>query len=201
MAHGVTLVKRFTYRGDASEEWSNSYFFKGGTTPADDDAWGTLVDALVTQEKTVYTSGVQVVRAYGYDSDADNAHAVFVRDYTVSPLSVVPGTLTASASNPLYPGDVAAWVRWGTERFARGKRVYLRKYFHGIQIASSLNQDSISAAQVTALTALGAKLRDGSFLGGRTLTARGHSDTLVNHGVSPYATTRTLKRRPKRNPS
>ena len=38
---GLTLVTQFTYRGDASEEFSNTYWF-AGSTPSDPIAWKAL---------------------------------------------------------------------------------------------------------------------------------------------------------------
>jgi hypothetical protein len=61
---GLTIVKRFPYRGDANEEWSNQYHLTG-SIPADSTAWKTLADALIAEEKKLYTSGTKVIRAYG----------------------------------------------------------------------------------------------------------------------------------------
>lgn len=193
---GITIIKRFTYRGVA-EDWSNQYWFTG-SVPADATAWRALFDALVTQEKTCYHSGVTVVHGYGYDSDADGATSVWSVDLTVSPDTPVAGTATYS-SDPLAPGDAAGWVRWKTSRLnTLGKAIYLRKYFHGMMTAGLTSADTIKASQVTALGAFGTKLRDGSFLSARTITARGHTDTITSSGASTYTTTRTLKRRGKR---
>ena len=195
---GVTLVKRLTYRGDPTEEYSNQYWFTG-SVPSSSAAWKTLYDALIAQEKTVYVSEVSVVRAYGYGSDADDAVAVDSYDY-LGAAAAVAGTGTLG-SGAVMNGDSAVWVRWKTSRLnSKGKAIYLRKYYHPAQATlSNTGSDTVLPAQVTELTALGAKLRDGSFLDGRTLTARGHSsDVLVSHLASPYVTTRTLKRRGKR---
>jgi hypothetical protein len=195
VATGLTIVKRFTYRGDPSEEFSNQYFFTG-TTPANATDWKALADALILQEKTCYTSNASAIRAYGYDSDAANAHAVWSYDYLANTASV-PGTLS-SASAVICSGDQAAWVRWKTSRLnTKGKAIYLRKYFHAGTIGTG-TPDFITTAWATALAAFGVKLRDGSFLSARTLTAPGHTDTLLGSTAATYITTRTLKRRGKR---
>lgn len=203
---GLTVIKRFTYRGDATEEWSNTYWFSG-SVPADDAAWLTLFTALATQEKTLYTSGTSIVRAYGYNDDTGHygepprpnpAPAVWVRDLTIAPNTPIPGTYTSSGG-VAFPGDAAAWVRWKTSRLSeKGKAIYLRKYYHDVEHNYTVGPDSLKPAQVSAYAAFGTKLRDGSFADSRTLTAAGHSDTLVGSGVAPYVTTRTLKRRGKR---
>jgi len=192
-------VKKFAYRGNANEEWSNTYMLTG-STPADSAAWRTLFDALVAQEKTVYSSYVTVIGGYGYSSVDDDATAIWSVDLTVSPNTPVSGTYT-STSNQRNAGDTAAWVRWGLDRFnSKGKRIYLRKYFHNVYGASPAAADTLEAGQVTALTAFGAKMDDGSFAGGRKITDKLGTAT-VGHAVSPNITTRTLKRRGKRPPT
>jgi hypothetical protein len=194
---GLTVVKRFSYRGDASEEYSNTYHLTGDV-PADAAAWRTLFDALVVVEKACYDAGTTVVRGYGYDSDADDATAVWSVDLTVSPNTPVAGTLTVTGAKQA-PGDCAVWARWKTSRLnTKGKPIYLRKYFHPAFGTGAGSADNVIPAQTTALNALGLKLQDGTFADARTITARGHVDTIVNHGASSWTTTRTLKRRGKR---
>lgn len=198
---GVTTVKRMSYRGDPNEEWSNTYWFTG-SIPADSAAWKALVDALIVQEKTLYTGSSTFIRAYGYDSDLDTAVAVWSRDYLAAGDSVAGTALTTGGTYPA--GDQAAWVRWKTSRLnSKGKAIYLRKYYHGVPTDedSPLTADNVLGSWATAAQAFGAKMRDASFISARTLTARKFADTLVGHNASTYITTRTLKRRGKRPPS
>ena len=194
---GLTIVKRFSYRGDASEEWSNKYLLTG-STPADSAAWRALFDALVLEEKKLYRVQTSVVAGYGYNSAAEDAHAVWNVDLDIAPNTPVPGTMAVAGDR--FSGDQACWVRWGLDRMnSKGKRVYLRKYFHD-GTRDSVNIDNPAPGYVTALAAFGTKLRDGSFVGGRVITD--HLGTaVVGSGVSSYMTTRTLKRRGKRPPS
>lgn len=196
---GLVVVKRFPYRSNTTEEFSNGYWFTG-TVPASNAGWRSLLDALVLQEKTCYPATVEVIKAYGYGSDADDAASVYSIDLRNTPDVPVAGTLTTTGSQGT-PGDAAALVRWKTARLStKGKPVWLRKYFHGVRHDTS-NFDNVVAAQQTALNAFATKLRDGSFFEARTLTARGHTDSLISSSVSPYVTTRTLKRRGKRPPT
>jgi hypothetical protein len=191
-ACGITLVKKFTYRGDATEEYSNQYWFTGGA-PADGTAWATLIAALVVQEKTLYNLNVKYIRGYGYDSDVDNADSVYVDDKTLAP---VDGTFN-EAGTVVCPGDSANWIRWFSGRTSNGKKIYLRKYFHPAY-ASASAVDQTAATWKTAAQTFATKLQDGTFSGSRKLTARGHSDTPTLGAPSTYVTTRTLKRRGKR---
>jgi hypothetical protein len=194
----LTLIKRFTYRGNTAEEWSNTYALTGAT-PTDSAAWRTLFDALVAEEKKLYPNTSSVVGGYGYDRIPQNGdHAIWSVDMTVSPNSPVPGTL-AAAGDPMS-GDQASWVRWGLDRYnSNGKRVYLRKYFHGAFKATG-SADGLHASYVTALGAFGAKLDDGSFASSRKICDK-DSMVPIGHAVSPFVTTRTLKRRGKRPPT
>jgi hypothetical protein len=204
---GLTVVKRFTYRGDASEEFSNTYWLTGDI-PADATEWRALFDAMVTQEKTCYNNGVNVIRGYGYADNTGHrsgdtgtvAASVWTVDLTVSPETPVAGTITLGAGESVAPGDAAAWARWKTSRLTDpgGKPIYLRKYFHGINMQAAPNQDQIKATQKTNLAAFAEKLRDGTFIDARTVTAAGSTDTITATGASTYVTTRTLKRRGKR---
>ena len=194
---GITLVKRFTYRGDENEEWSNTYHFTGDV-PADSSAWMDLIEALYTEEISIYTPRSLVTRAYGYDSDADDATAVFKHDFRPGD-EEHPGNLMGWGALPTAPGDSAGWVRWKTSRLnSNDKPIYLRKYFHDM-IENALGEpDKLWTEQRDLMLAFGDKLRDGSFIDGRTLRSRLHDDTLVGSSASQYLTTRTLKRRGKR---
>lgn len=195
---GLVLIKTFPYRGDLNEEFSNKYHFTG-SVPADATAWRALFDALVVEEKKLYTSAVHVIKGYAYATDNPADDSVWSVDLRVSPDAPVAGTLTPGASSHQM-GDTAVWVRWKTSRNnTNGKAIYLRKYFHDVFCVDSVGgADAVVAAQKTALTNFGTKLMDGTFSGGRKITAMGHDDVITATGASSYATTRTLKRRGKR---
>lgn len=188
----ITIVKRFSYRGDANEEFSNKYHFEG-ETPSSDAEWKTLADAIIASERTIMTGSVSFVRAYGYVAGNDFAAAVI--DYTAAPLTPATGTLDHN-SGVRAPGDAAFWIRWRTpERNSRGKWIYLRKYFHDVLLQGG--GDVVTPGQRTAAAAHGAKMADGSLPGGvRICGPQGADAGPVT--VSQYATTRTLKRRGKR---
>lgn len=195
---GITLIKQFTYRGDASEEFSNTYHFTG-SVPSDNTAWKAFSDALIAQEKTLYMPAAKVVRAYGYDTDNPADDSVWSYDYLAA-AATVPGTLSPTA-HYVTSGDQAAWIRWKTSRLnSKGKPIYLRKYFHVVACdTNTLNPtDAMSTAWKTAAAAFATKMHDGTFDSGRLITAQEHDDTILSTAYSLYVTTRTLKRRGKR---
>lgn len=197
-ATGLTIIKRFTYRGDTQEEFSNTYWFTG-TAPATPADWRTLFNAVVATEKACYHSGVSVIKGYGYNDDDDHAVAVWTVDLRVAPDTPVAGTVTMAAGEAVAEGDCAVWARWKTDRLnTKGKAIWLRKYFHGVIAAAAADGDTLKTAQKTNIVTHATKMSDGTLTGSRTLTARGHTDTLTAPGASTYITTRTLKRRGKR---
>lgn len=188
----ITIVKKFTYRGQP-EEFSNTYHFSG-TVPTTEASWKTLADAIIAAEKLTVTSLVTFVRAYGYE--AGNEHSVAQIDYAVPPNTVVAGSYTAPASGAA-PGDTVATVRWYTgELNSRGKKIYCRKYFHNVYVGAP-TPDTLITAQSTLFATFGAKMIDGT-LPGSVKYCGPQGAVLQAPEVSPWVTTRTLKRRGKR---
>lgn len=187
---GLTLVKRFPYRGDPLEEFSNTYHFKGGP-PGDDPSWTVLMTDVVNLEKPILRPDVLFVRAYGYDSDDPHAHHVFAHDFTV------PGPPPAGSSalgGNLMAGDQASLVWWKTDKLSsRGKPIYLRKYFHHGHVDTT-SGDNLLASYRAALQnySTAANLIHGGLRGRR------QDSNVVLSDASPFVTTRTLKRRGKR---
>lgn len=192
----ITIVKRFTYRG-ALEEFSNTYHFSG-TTPATAAAWKTLADAMIAAEAPTVPADVGFVNAYGYE--AGNDHSVAQIDYRIAPNTVVTGSFSLGAAS-LAPGDVAATTRWPTpDLTSRGKRIYLRKFWHCVAVAGPAASDNLLGTQRTALNTFAAKLIDGTLPG--SFKYCGPQGAVAGVGVtSVYLTTRTLKRRGKRPPT
>lgn len=192
---GLTLIKRFTYRGDATEEWSNKYHLTG-SIPADATAWKALADALIAQEKTVYPGTTSVIRAYGYDSDDVSPSAVWSYDY-LAHAAAVAGTVTLGTGKH-GAGDQAGVVWWKTDRLnSRGRPIYLRKYFHDC-LVDPTTSDNLYGNTTTGYAAFANKLADGTFLDARKIRSRTHDDAILSQGYDQYVTTRTLKRRGKR---
>lgn len=191
----ITIQKRFTYRG-FPEEFSNTYHFSG-TTPVDRAAWKALADAIIAEERKTVASNVTFVGAYGYE--AGNENSVAQIDYDVAPdAPAIAGN--ASLSGMGLPGDVAATIRWYTgASSSRGKKIYCRKYMHGlVQHASDI--DKVNAAQLALFNTFAAKLIDGT-LPGSFKYCGPQGAVLSAPTTNQWLTTRTLKRRGKRPPT
>jgi hypothetical protein len=193
----VTVIKKFSYRGVSTEEFSNKYYLSG-SVPSDGTAWRTLFDSIVTGEKICYPSNVTVVGGYGHDSDDPNASAVWSVDL-VALSATVAGTLSPGGTWTQAPGDAAVWLRWKTSRLnSKGKPIYLRKYMHPAIINTAASPDTINAAQKTNLETFGGQMYDGTHFGNRTIRSRTHAETVLSHVASTWITTRSLKRRGRR---
>jgi hypothetical protein len=104
--------------------------------------------------------------------------------------------MSATGGIPMA-GDQAGWVRWSLNRFnTKGKRVYLRKYFHGGALPTA-GGDGLSAQCQTGYTTFVQFMMGGTVGGSRSIC-----DPLGNvpiaWAISPFVTTRTLKRRSKK---
>lgn len=199
MAVGIVTIKLGYRHGAQTEEWSNKYHLTG-PDPANPTEWRTLFDALAAEEKKLVTTRTKIVRAYGYDSDDDDANSVWGVDLTVAPNAPVVGTMAPNGT--ILPSDTAAWIRWKLDRNnSNGKAVFLRKYFHDVMAVASgqpEDQDSFYATQKTAFSAFGNLLFTGAGIdGGRHIRDAGGGNVIAM-GVSQWLTTRTLKRRGKR---
>lgn len=191
----IVIVKRFTYRG-VPEEFSNQYHFSG-TVPSDTAGWKTLADAIIAAEKLASTPQVSFVKAYGYEAGNDNSVAQI--DYELPPNTVVVGTGTFGTNGTA--GDQAATTRWYTgASSSRGKKIYCRKYWHGINSGGGTPNDNLNTTQRTAIQTFAAKLIDGT-LPGSFKYCGPQGAVLQAPETSTWLTTRTLKRRGKRPPT
>lgn len=184
----ITLNKTMTYRGK-QEVFSNTYHFSG-TTPANDADWHALALAIWGAEKPIMNADVKFVGYLGYA--AGNEHAVSIKNYLEDGTAPIPATNGFGIGG--VAGDTAIWVRWVTpNRTSRGKRIYLRKYFHHAPTTGDTLDDNLKTACLTYAN----KMIDGTLPGGAKICGP-QGAVASNPSVSPFVTTRTLKRRGKR---
>jgi len=188
----ITIIKKFSYRGDPLEEWSNSYHLTAA--PANKAAWVTLLLALGGMESNCYSAGSTVIRALCYD-DSDNPVT-----YTLT----APGDFTAftggapSTGGTNFAGDQAATIGWNTgDKGSTGKDIWLRKYFHDGWESSS-DPDNLSTSYASLLATFGGDLLTTAITGSIYFAKKDGSRPDGPVRVDPYSTTRTLKRRGKR---
>lgn len=189
----LTVVKRFTYRGDSTEEWSNGYVMKG-VPPTTSAQWDSLRTTIVALELPILSDQTFVVRVIGHTSTDPGAIAAYEYDYTV-PGPPPQGTFSGVAGVRMA-GDQAAVIEWLTDRkTSKGKPIYLRKYFHGAFTAPS-NPDNLETAWETAAATYAAGFTATLPWGG--LTNNAGTATVQSSKILPFSTTRTLEKRGKR---
>lgn len=141
--NSIVIYKEGDYRG-GTKRWSNRYHFEGDL-PSDDSAWEAFADAIVAEEKLIYTDDTTIVEAVGYDADSatsTNPHgdAVWTKSYTTA------GTGGPWATSQASPGDAASLVRYSTAaRSSKNHPVYLMNYYHGCW-ADAGASDNLNAA-------------------------------------------------------
>lgn len=158
--HSIRLVKEMPYRGDPAKQFSNRYYFDGGS-PGDATAWHTLMDAIVLLEKTIFASTTHIVDAFGYAPGSEIA--VASKAYTTA------GT-AATTNGQHVPGDCAAVCRWGTtKRSTKNHQVFVFSYWHRCMTDSTTGvPDVLLASQRTAMENYAQTWVDGISVSGRT---------------------------------
>jgi hypothetical protein len=194
--YGVTLVQQMTYRGDATEEWSNTWHFRD-PPPSSSAAWETAVTALAQLVKTVIPDTGKIIRAYGYDDDSDKPVSVYTKDWLLEGSPIV-GTYNPLGSDFPLAGDQAYFIWWKLDkRNSRGKWIYLRKYLHdGYCDFTDPDRPAVDYKAQCELLAGWMHNVGTPFAGG--VRSRTDPAPILEHGVSEFITTRTLKRRGKR---
>lgn len=193
---GVTLTKMFSYRGDATEEWSNTYWF-GNAAPTSDAEWLAMWQGLWSEEAQVIPSNSKLVQVYGYNDRTYKSHAVY--DHPVSPGEA--GVLIPPVAGVDFAGDQAACVQWKTNRKnSRGKWIYLRKYLHD-GFVEAASPDFLEPSYHTKLLTYADAIR--TYWGGIQPGPSKDDPTpplipFPTSVVNPWVTTRSLKRRGKR---
>jgi hypothetical protein len=189
----LTNIKRFTYRGDTQEEFSNTFHFLG-LPPTTQAEWQSLATEVVQIEQGVFDDTVTFSRSIGHISS--DAGAVAVYDFDWIGTGNPPLGAYVDTGGRVGSGDQASCVEWLTNlKTSRGKPIYLRKYLHH-PFLNAVLPDDLDASYITALDAYAAKFVGATVWGG--LTNPEKTATVASSKVIPYVTTRTLKRRGKR---
>lgn len=174
------LLKTFTFRGGSGKVWSNRYHF-GPDIPSSGADWDALTDAVVTGEKALLPSYVTITGSVCYLAGSDVP--VHSKTYATA------GTLTITGTEPT-PGECAALIRYSTTaRTSKNHPVYLFNYYHGVRIDTAGDNDTVAAAQQTAMGTYSGNWVSGGWVAGKSYIRRGPNGAtavgaLVEHMVT-----------------
>lgn len=191
----LTLTKSFTYRGNR-EEWANVYHFDN--VPPSTTVWDALTSQVWFFESVFLDGDVQAERVTGHTPGTPPV-LVYESEYPPPGEGGAAGAFIPTAGEFQTPGDVAAWVRWGTtQKNSLGKPIYLRNYYHQCYVTS--DGDTLATRYRDGIAALGQGLQTGVDVSGITYRRAGPRGAVAqNHQASSYAGYRQLKSRGRRH--
>jgi hypothetical protein len=165
-------VKTFVYRGNPAKEFSNRYYFDGGS-PGDSDAWHTFMDAIVLLEQACITSDMHVTDVFGYAPGSEVA--VATKTYAAA------GTYGGSGGTAT-PGECCAILRMATtKKSTKNHTVYVFSYYHrALWQTASASSDTLATTQKTAIEGYAQDWLTGITVAGRAYhrtTPDGHLTT------------------------
>jgi hypothetical protein len=118
---GIAIVKGTSFR-NSTQEFTNVYFFDGGTRPTATQA-NSLINELVAKEKAFHSTAVNFLRGKLWHQGATKAESEMISQLVLS------GT-GARATASSFDKERAFLFRLRAGNDSRGNPVYLRKWFH-----------------------------------------------------------------------
>lgn len=191
----VIIVKSAEWR-NTQEEFSNGYYFNG-TKPSNRSEAEAFFMALWNVEKEFSNQLITLAQGYYYeDPTVDKPHVTIGRDYRGENIQYGSGGIASSSGGQQTSLEQCGLMKARCGYMKNGRVRYVNKYYHGVSAKQSDADAANWVASATLATKL-AKFTDGTLPGGAKLC---RPDGLVceTPQVSPWITTRTLKRRGKR---
>jgi len=125
---GVSITKSLLFRG-STQEFSNVYFYEMSAYP-DVTQSDTVINNLVTLEKTFHSTLVTFVRGRLWKETGDKLTSEMIEQLTLS------GT-GARATNTSFDPERAFLFKLRAGVDSRGNPVYLRKWYHSYGLFTS----------------------------------------------------------------
>lgn len=119
---GIAITKSIAFR-DATQEFSNVYYYEnGGGLPTEAQA-NAMVDEIVAEEKSFHSTLVSFIRSRVWSQVGTPSQNQMIAQKTLS------GT-GSNAPVANFDRERAYLVRWRAGSDSRGNPVYLRKWYH-----------------------------------------------------------------------
>jgi hypothetical protein len=120
-AIGISITKSTSFRNSV-QEFSNVYFYAGGSTPTGTQA-DSLIDELTAMEKTFHSTFVTFVRGRLWTNTGSQSTSNMISQKNLTGTGA-RGTVSGFDKERAYLFRLRAGVD------SRGQPVYLRKWFH-----------------------------------------------------------------------
>lgn len=118
----ISITKRAVFR-DSVQEWANTYTYRSANANPDEAGALGMIDELVANEKTFHSSAVTFVRARCWSSGGTKQENK----------TIAMKNLTGTGSSLTVVGfdyERAVLIQWPAGVDSRGRKVYLRKWYH-----------------------------------------------------------------------
>lgn len=129
--YAVAITKSLSWHG-RTEQFANVYHYDFGVGGPSEAESGALIDALVVEEKKVYTSGVTFVngRVWGpTDQGPAQSETRFIKDLS--------GAGTMLANSPIYRECAIVVQLYLGRATGTGRKRFLRKYIRSTALPAS----------------------------------------------------------------
>lgn len=134
---GVSITKRVAFR-DSTQEFSNTYYYENVGLEPDVTLAEEIIDFIATKEKTWHSTDVSFVyaRLWSAGGTIEQNSMIFEKALTGA------GSTTPNSN---LDRERAVLVQWGAGLDTKGRKVYLRKWYHtcGAWGGSAMTADNL----------------------------------------------------------
>jgi hypothetical protein len=167
---GLSITKSTSFR-NATQEFSNVYYYECGTLPNASEA-NTLIDAVTAVEKGFHSTAVTFVRGRVWSETGNQATSNMISQKALS------GTGTTTLVTA-FDKERAFLFRWRAGTDSRGNAVYLRKWYHSCGNGPGNNPPSTANLENTSTIGSASRSAMESAVGAlQSITSAGISYTL-----------------------
>jgi hypothetical protein len=138
---GISITKSVAFR-NATQEFSNVYYYQNSGALPDETSANALIDELVTFEKTIHGSSVTFVRGRCWSQVGSPSSNNMIAQKNLSGT----GSLTPNATVDRERAFLFK-IRAGVD--SRGNPVWLRKWFHACAVFPGMSLDTTILANST----------------------------------------------------
>lgn len=180
MAYGISITKKFTWRG-VDEEFSNVYHYDLGSPITTDSGWQALADAIRDIETNVFGPKVTFLRwrAWGPTYEAADETPELKNASITQGVGDLTGVGTAGGAD--MAGELAYVASFYIGRGPKGGKRFLRKYYHST-VLMDINASADQANGYTAISSVAKQPVIDAMNSLKTITIGGSANDLCTPG-------------------